>query len=192
MQRLYLPLTLGLSVTSAMLGILLWKDGTAIGAPPGPPVVALDASDEAAVRTLVAEFAKTWNVHDMNAMHDLDSDDVQWINVSGNHWRGKATVFKGHDAIHRTVYAKSPMSVDKLEVRAIAPGVAVGVATMKFAASTTPSLKIPELRTRGSFIATKRDGVWKFAHFQNTTINEEHEKNDPATWDETGFVPGSK
>jgi len=130
----------------------------------------------------------------MKAMHDLDTEDVHRVNVSGNHWRGKATVYKGHDAIHRTVYAKSPMSVEKVEVRAIATDVAVGVATMKFAASTTPALgeNIPELRTRGSFVAVKRDGVWKFAHFQNTTINEEHEKHDPATWDETGFVPGRK
>ena len=60
-----------------------------------PP--AFSADDESAVRALVNEFANTWNRHDMKAMHELDTEDVEWINVVGHHWRGKATVYKGHD-----------------------------------------------------------------------------------------------
>jgi uncharacterized protein (TIGR02246 family) len=152
----------------------------------------LTPEDEAAVRGLVSEFANTWNRHDMKAMHDLDTEDVHWINVSGHHWRGKATVCKGHVAIHRIAYAKSPMAVEKVEVRSIAPDVAVAVATMKFAPPMIPGETIPEMRTRGSFVGVKRDGIWKIVHFQNTTINEEHEKIDPVTWDEKGFPPGLK
>src|SRR3982751_7128989 len=63
-----------------------------------PP--ALVADDESAVRALVSEFANTWNRHDMKAMHELDTEDVEWVNVMGHHWRGKAAVYKGHDTIH--------------------------------------------------------------------------------------------
>ena len=38
----------------------------------------------------------------------------------------------------------------------------------------------------------KRDGIWKIAHFQNTIVDLEAEKNDPITWDETGYLPGGK
>ena len=72
-----------------------------------PPVFSAD--DESAVRSLVNEFANTWNRHDMKAMHELDTDDVEWINVTGNDWRGKATVYKGHDTIHRTIFANTRM-----------------------------------------------------------------------------------
>jgi hypothetical protein len=72
-----------------------------------PP--AFSADDESAVRALVNEFANTWNRHDMKGMHELDTEDVDWINVAGNHWRGKAAVYRGHDTIHRTVFAKTSM-----------------------------------------------------------------------------------
>ncbi|MDZ4688940.1 MAG: SgcJ/EcaC family oxidoreductase [Planctomycetaceae bacterium] len=153
----------------------------------------LSSADESAVRSVVSEFAKTWNRHDMKAMHELNTADVEWINVTANHWRGNKMVHKGHDTIHRTVFAKTDMSVDQTLVRAIAPDVAIAVATMKFGPVTIPSGEVlPELRTRGSFTMVKEGGSWKIAHFQNTNIDADAEKNDPATWDETGFLPGRK
>ena len=154
---------------------------------------AFNSSDESAVRTVVSEFANTWNRHDMKAMHELNTNDVEWINVTANHWRGNPAVIKGHENIHRTVFAKTNMTIETMQVRAIAPNVAIAVATMKFSPVTIPSGEvIPELRTRGSFTLVKREDAWKFAHFQNTTIDAEAEKNDPLTWDETGYLPGKK
>ena len=40
-----------------------------------PP--AFGADDESAVRAIVNEFANTWNRHDMKAMHELDTEDVE-------------------------------------------------------------------------------------------------------------------
>ena len=31
----------------------------------------------------------------MEAMHRLNTEDVEWVNVSGNHWRGNPAVYKG-------------------------------------------------------------------------------------------------
>lgn len=42
--------------------------------------------EEAAVRAVLAGFERSWNRHDMRAMHDLYTDDVEWVNVAGNHW----------------------------------------------------------------------------------------------------------
>lgn len=151
----------------------------------------LNSVDESAIRAVVSEFASTWNRHDMVGMHELDTEDVEWINVTGNHWRGKAAVYKGHDTIHRTIFAKTEMSVESAVVRVIAPDVSVAVATMKFGPVIIPSgQEIPELKTRGSFILVKHDGTWKIAHFQNTPVDPEAEKNDPVTWDATDYLPG--
>jgi hypothetical protein len=65
------------------------KDSEMTSTPP-----AFSADDESAVRALVNEFANTWNRHDMKAMHELDTEDVEWVNVVGNHWRGKAVWMK--------------------------------------------------------------------------------------------------
>ena len=150
-----------------------------------------DIDDEAAVQAVAFEFANTWNRHDMQAMHELDTEDVEWINVSGHHWRGKDAVYRGHDMIHRTIFANTGMSVEDVVTRALSPDVAVVVATMMFGPVVTPSgQELAELKTRGSFIVVRQDGSWKIAHFQNTSIDPEAEHNDPVTWDSRGFVPG--
>ena len=154
-----------------------------------PPAFSTD--DESAVRALVSGFANTWNRHDMKAMHELDTEDVEWINVTGNYWRGKAAVYKGHDTIHRTIFAKTSMTVEETAIRPIAPNVAVAVATMTFGPVITPTgQRVPEIKTRGSFTTVKSEGIWRIAHFQNTIVDPEAEKNDPITWDESGFLPG--
>jgi uncharacterized protein (TIGR02246 family) len=156
-----------------------------------PP--AFSADDESAVRTIVSEFANTWNRHDMKTMHELDTEDVEWINVAGNYWRGKAAVYKGHDTIHRTIFANTSMSVEQTAIRSVAPNVAVAVATMTFGPVITPTgQKVPEIKTRGSFTTVKREGIWRIVHFQNTIVDLEAEKNDPITWDESGFLPGKE
>lgn len=151
-----------------------------------PPAFSTD--DESAVRALVNEFANTWNRHDMKAMHELDTEDVEWINVVGHHWRGKAAVYKGHDAIHKGMNANTNMSVDTAMIRSITPTVAVAVATMHFGPSLDPRWPVmPAAKTRGSFTMVKRDGIWKIAHFQNTIIDPRAENNDPITWDSAGL-----
>jgi uncharacterized protein (TIGR02246 family) len=155
------------------------------------PPSAFSVDDESAVRALVYEFANTWNRHDMKAMHELDTEDVEWINVVGHHWRGKAAVYKGHDAIHKGMVANTSMSVEAVIIRSIAPTVALAVATMKFGPSLDPRWPVgPASKTRGTFTMVKRDGIWKIAHFQNTVVDPGAEHLDPITWDAAGLPPG--
>lgn len=148
------------------------------------------ADDESAVRALVNEFANTWNRHDMKAMHELDTEDVEWVNVVGHYWRGKETVYKGHTAIHKGMEAKTSMSVESATIRSIAPTVAIAVATMHFVPAPDP--RYPEWtanKSRGSFTMVKRDGIWKIVHFQNTNIDPKTENIDLPKFAETGFFP---
>jgi uncharacterized protein (TIGR02246 family) len=151
---------------------------------------AFSADDELAVRTLVNEFSNTWNRHDMKAMHELDTEDVEWINVVGNDWSGKATVYKGHVAIHKGMCATTSTSVESATIRSMAPTVAIAVATMHFV--PTPDARYPwlsETKTRASFTMVKRGGTWKIAHFQNTIIDPKAEHDDVPKWDVIGFPP---
>ena len=156
----------------------------------GNTPAALGADDEAAVRAVVNEFADSWNRHDMKAMHAVDTEDVEWINVVGQYWRGKETVFNGHTAIHKGMSAKTSMSVESMAIRSIAPGVAVAVATMHFTASSDPRYPwVVAAKTRGSYTMVKRDGMWKIAHFQNTPIDPKAENEDIPKFADTGFPP---
>lgn len=155
-----------------------------------PPT--LNAADELAVRSLVDQFAASWNRHDMKAMHALDTEDVEWINVVGHYWRGKDTVYKGHTAIHKGMYATTTAEVESATIRSIAPNVAMAVAVMHFSASTDPRVKWiagEPAKTRASFTIVKRDGIWKIVHFQNTIIDTKAENMDIPKFADTGFPP---
>src|SRR5215471_10464470 len=121
-----------------------------------PP--ALSAEDANAVRGLVNGFADAWNHHDMKAMHDLDTDDVEWVNVVGHYWRGKETVRRGHTAIHKGMEAKTSMSVESTSLHPIAPNVVVVVATLHFLRTPTDPLYTGtgDTKTRGSFTMVMR------------------------------------
>ena len=141
------------------------------------PLLVLSADDATAVRGLVNDFANTWNRHDMKAMHDLDTDDVEWVNVVGHYWRGKETVRKGHTAIHKGMEAKTSMSVESTSLHPIASNVVVVVATLHFLKMPTDPLYTGtgDTKTRGSFTMVKRDAVWKIAQFQNTVVDPKAE-----------------
>ena len=151
---------------------------------------AFSADDESAVRALVEGFANTWTQHDMKAMHELDTEDVEWINVVGHYWRGKTTVYKGHVAIHKGMNATTSASVESATIRSIAPTVAIAVATMHFVPAPDPRYPwLTAAKTRASFTMVKRDGIWKIAHFQNTVIDPKAENDDIPKFDAIGFPP---
>lgn len=160
---------------------------------------ALSAADDASIRSVVSALASSWGHHDMDAMHAIDAEDVEWVNVTGNHWRGKANVRRGHTNLFRTFEnEKVNLKVDKVLVRLIAPSVAIAVTTMRFSGDNEKasrmytalgSVMLEEKKTRGSFVLVKRRKSWKIVQFQNTLIDPLAEENDPVDWDKTGFDP---
>lgn len=159
----------------------------------------LSAADDASIRAIVSTFASSWEHHDMDAMHAIDTEDVEWVNVTGNHWRGKANVRRGHTNLFRTFEnEKANLKVDQALVRLIAPGVAIAVTTMQLSGENKKAMPmytalgtvmVEVKKTRGSFVLVKRGKSWKIVQFQNTLVDPLAEKNDPVDWDKTGFDP---
>jgi uncharacterized protein (TIGR02246 family) len=149
----------------------------------------LTSADEAAVRAVITSFCDSWTEHDMDAMHVLETQDVEWVNVVGNDWHGLADVRKGHANYHRFLAAGSTCAVDSVAVRPIAPDVAIAVTAFHFG-GTAPDGKAENTRTRSSMVMVKQDGEWKITHFQNTTINPETQgPADPLNFDEKTGLP---
>jgi uncharacterized protein (TIGR02246 family) len=121
--------------------------------------IVLSRQDEAAVRAMVAEFVNIWNQPDVKVMHELFTEDALWIIRNGNVWRGKREVYRFYDMNHSA--PPYPLSTEKMEVRSLAPQVAVATATMKL---------WPEFYTRDSFVMAKRGGAWKIVHYQSTEM----------------------
>ena len=174
----------------AMLAVIALSGCTARDSAMTNTPPAFSADDESAVRALVDEFANTWNRHDMKAMHELDTEDVEWINVVGHllAWKGYRVQgprrdSQGHvrEDHHERRIRDNPID------RARRGG---GRCDLHFGPSLDPRLSwVVAAKTRGSFTMVKRDGIWKIAHFQNTVIDPKTESDDLPKWDATGFPP---
>jgi uncharacterized protein (TIGR02246 family) len=149
----------------------------------------LGAVDQAAIRAIISTFADSWTRHDMNTMHTLQTNDVEWINVVGNDWRGLPEVRRGHTNYLHFLAARSTSSVESVAVRPIAPNVAIAVAVFHFA-GFSPDGKAEEARTRASIVMVKQTGKWKIIHFHNTIINPATQgPADPLNFDEKTGLP---
>jgi uncharacterized protein (TIGR02246 family) len=149
----------------------------------------LNPQDEAAIHHLVVKYVETWNSKDLEGMHAIDTEDVEWINVRGNHWLGRPVVYKGHAALLGSALAKTTLEIIQARIRGVVPNVALAVARFRFGPLVVPGgNEIPFIVTIASFVMVLSAGDWKIKHFQNTIVDAEAEHNDPTTWEETGYV----
>jgi uncharacterized protein (TIGR02246 family) len=148
-----------------------------LGCGPGPT---WDKSDETSVRALFAQYESDWNRHDTKAMGELFTDDAEWVNVVGMHWRGKPDIVRAHEVYHRLLFPRTNIKFNNIAIRPIAPNVAVAVIDEDFAASLLPDGGMrPASKDILSFVLVKRDGNWKVAHGHNTIVRPDAQPYDP-------------
>lgn len=140
------------------------------------------AEHEAAVCATLAKLDAAWNGHDMRGLHELFAADAQWVRSSGNIWRSRDRIY-----IHYEFGPQSPqLHTENIEVRPIAPQVAVAVAIMKYGEGEIPSMgKIPAVHLRVSVVMVQRGGEWKILQLHEAGILPVVEENDDL-WGKAG------
>ena len=141
-------------------------------------------SDEEAVRKVVNGVVETWNRHDMNAWGALFSPDADFVNVGGQHWKGRELIQRNHGFLHGTIPAdtagvtipqnrygifKTSTSINKqVDVRFLRSDVAVAHIQGELQGDS----RVKEPRHNLLLcILTKENGQWLIAVVQNTEIN---------------------
>jgi uncharacterized protein (TIGR02246 family) len=149
--------------------------------------LAMNASDERNIRAVATAYAEAWNHHDMRTLAELFTDDADWINIVGMHWRGKAAIVKAHDVFHRTIFQKMEIGVADIGIRAITSDVAATVIALKAGEYTTPDGKQQNATLdRLSLILVNRNGEWRIAHGHNTVVDPTAAPFDPVSSDWNG------
>jgi uncharacterized protein (TIGR02246 family) len=147
---------------------------------------AQNASEQKEIRAVVAGYAEAWNRHDIAALADILTDDTDWINIVGMHWRGKAAVLKGHDAYQGTFFRNTALDFTDVDVRPITQDAVVAVVTIKVGDFTPPDGQ-PRIGTqdRLSLVLAKRSDGWRIVHGHNTVIEPGAQRFDPvnSNWD---------
>lgn len=125
-------------------------------------------SDEAAIRAVAVRQGDTWSRHDAKAYAALFTQDCDVINVVGWWWKGRAELESKLTAGFAYVFKESTLSITDVQVRLLAPSIAVAHARWKMSGARTPP-GIPEPREGiQTLVFTKTAEGWLIAAFQNT------------------------
>lgn len=123
-------------------------------------------NERAAVEAIVRELESAWNAMDPEAFARPFAEDADFVNIVGEHHRGRPAVVAGHRAIFRDFYADSTTKLTLLTVRLLRPGVAL--------AHVHSALEAPRGPLAGhntaifSMVLVEQGGRWEIAAFHNT------------------------
>ena len=138
--------------------------------------------DEAAeVRQIVDEIVASWNTGDAQRMYRLATDDIEWVNIMGMYWRGKAQVQAAHHAILTTRYKGVGETLEEIEsVRPIGSDAILAVVRKRIDAFTAPDgTDIPATQNRLTLVFRRTPDGLRLAHGANVEINARAARSNP-------------
>jgi uncharacterized protein (TIGR02246 family) len=125
--------------------------------------------DEGAVRNVLAEYEVSWNGHDAAALGRLFSEDCDYVNIDGVHWKGVQEIVQRHTELFRKRLNTAVRKLTGVEVRFSTPDVALVDATWDVTGSSRPTGKaVPVLKEITTMAMGKTNGKWQITSFQNT------------------------
>lgn len=131
-------------------------------------------ADTAAVLGLVTGYVTAWNVHDMNALSTLFSENAEFINPMGNWASGREAIEAEHTQRHNTIFQTSTMTADTVRVKFLSPDVAVTHVQWTITGWSQPN-GTPGEPFHGitSLVSKRGDGRWNIESGQVTIIAPE-------------------
>jgi uncharacterized protein (TIGR02246 family) len=126
----------------------------------------LAPSDRAAIEGLVSQLEAAWKAMDGDAFAAPFADDADFVNIRGEHFRGRPAIAAGHAAIFRTIYAGSTTQLTVEAARLLRPEVAVVNVRSLLDAPQGPLAG--RHGARFSLVLTREPGGWQIAAFHNT------------------------
>ena len=126
----------------------------------------LASSDRAALERIVSRLEAAWNAMDGSAFAAPFAGDADFVNIRGEHFRGRPTIAAGHAAIFRTIYAGSTNQYTVEGARLLRPEVALVHVRSVLQAPQGPLAG--RHAARFSLVLTKESGGWEIAALHNT------------------------
>lgn len=127
-----------------------------------------ELSTEAAVREVLNGLSDPWDRGDGPGYASVFTDEASYVTIDGTTYRGRADIARGHQDIFDTFFKGSTLHGHVLDVRFVAPDVAVALRTGSVQTAEQPQPPSPE--SVQTFVVVKQDRDWKIAAFQNTTL----------------------
>src|SRR6266446_7709028 len=124
--------------------------------------------DESAVRNVLAEYTVSWNRHDTAAFGRLFTENCDYVNVAGVHWKGVQEIVQRQAELFQNRLNTAVRTLTGVEVRFPTPDVALVHATWDVTGSSRPTrAAVPVLKEITTMTMVKTDGKWLITAFQN-------------------------
>ena len=124
---------------------------------------------EGAVRNVLAEYDVSWNDHDMDAFGRLFTEDCDYVNIAGVHWKGAQEIVQRHAELFHNRLKTAVRKLTGVEVRFSTPDVALVHATWDVTGSNRPAGgAVPVLKEITTMVMVKSNGKWLITTFQTT------------------------
>jgi len=138
-------------------------------------------SVRAKVEVLLGGWEAAWNAADMNAMWQLATEDVHWVNVVGQHWHGRADVQKAHQANFDQLFKGRTCKLEGIDsIEALPGGAVVAVVRWVMGGYRRPTGVMREPgRDRMSLVLVPRGDGFAIAHGANVPIDEAAQAHAP-------------
>lgn len=141
----------------------------------------LRANDAAEIRAALKGMQDAWNVHDMKQFVSYMTDDVEWVNVVGMWWKGKAQVYKAHAKMHETMFKNRQLrDAEDVALRQLTAEVVIVTEIIPADGYATPDGHVePPNRNVLTAVFVHRGGRWLVAEGHNTVLVEAAQAHDP-------------
>ena len=120
---------------------------------------------------LVGRLQTAWNAMDGAAFAAPFAEDADFVNILGEHFRGRERVAAGHVGIFQTIYAGSTLDMKLERVRLLRPDVAL--AHVHSILDVPQGLLAGRHSARFSMVLTRGARGWEIAAFHNTRMDGE-------------------
>lgn len=126
----------------------------------------LTPGDRAAIEALVRQLEAAWKAMDGPAFAVPFAVDADFVNIRGEHFRGRLAIADGHALIFRTIYAGSTTEMTVETARLLRPDVALVHVHSVLDAPQGPLAG--RHKARFSMVLTRDPGGWEIGAFHNT------------------------
>jgi len=134
----------------------------------------MTTAEHAEAERLVGRLESAWNAMDGAAFAAPFAEDADFVNILGEHFRGRDRIAAGHTGIFGSIYAGSNVHMKLEQVRLLRPDVAL--------AHVHSNLDVPQGRLAGrhvarySMVLTRGTSGWEIAAFHNTRMEGDRVK----------------
>jgi uncharacterized protein (TIGR02246 family) len=128
----------------------------------------MNMESERIVSEIVADLERAWNTADGAAFARSFAQDADFVNIRGDHLRGRDVIGKGHQGIFDTIYKGSVVRYRVADVRMIAAGVLLAHVKATLKAPTGPLAG--EHDSLFTLVLVRGDDDWRITAFHNTLV----------------------